>query len=64
MRGLQRHATSCTSARAKEETYSHEGMVSVALTSLRFDSFGWSVTPTTFFEYMIFFTNFRQIAKK
>ena len=44
----QRHATSCTSARAKEEIYSHEGMVTVALTSLRFNSLGWSVTPTFF----------------
>ena len=25
-----------------------EGMVSVALTSLRFNSLGWSVTPTVF----------------
>ena len=41
----QRHATSCTSAH-KEEIYSHKGMVSVALTSLRFNSLGWSVTPT------------------
>ena len=30
----------------KEEIYSHEGMVAVALTSLRFNSLGWSVTPT------------------
>ena len=59
----QRHVTSCTSARAKEEFYSHEGMVTVAQTSLRFSSLGWSVTPT-FFEQMIFFTNSRQIAKK
>ena len=44
----QRHATSCTSARAKEEIYSHEGIVTVALTSLRFNSLGWSVTPTFF----------------
>ena len=44
----QRHATSCTSARAKEEIYSHEGMVSVALTSLRFNSLEWSVTPAFF----------------
>ena len=43
---LQRHATSCTSARAKEEIYSHEGMVSVALTLLRFNSLRWSLTPT------------------
>ena len=42
----QRHATSCASARAKEEIYSHEGMVSVVLTLLRFNSLGWSVTPT------------------
>ena len=34
------------SARAREEIYSHEGMVSVALTLLRFKSYGWSVTPT------------------
>ena len=39
----QRHATSCTSARAKEEIYSPEGMVSVALTLLRINSLGWSV---------------------
>ena len=32
----------------KEEIYSHKGMVSVALTSLRFNSLGWSVTPTFF----------------
>ena len=44
----QRHATSYTSAHAKEEIYSHEGMVSVALTLLRFNSLGWSVTPTYF----------------
>ena len=44
----QRHATSCMSARAKKEIYSHEGMVSVALTLLRFNSLGWSVTPTFF----------------
>ena len=36
----QRHATSCTSARTKEEIYSHKGMASVALTSLRFNSLG------------------------
>ena len=42
----QRHATSCTSARTKEKIYSHKGMASVALTSLRFNSLGWSVTPT------------------
>ena len=36
----------CT--RAKEEIYSHEGMVAVALTLLRFNSLGWSVTPTFF----------------
>ena len=41
----QRHATSSTSARAKE---THEGMVSVALTLLRFNSLGWSVSPTFF----------------
>ena len=35
-------------ARAKEEIYSHEGMVSVTLTSLRFNSLGWSITPTFF----------------
>ena len=40
----QRHFTSCTSARAKEEIYSPEGMVSVALTLLRINSLGWSVT--------------------
>ena len=44
----QRHAMSCTSARAKEEIYSHEGMVSVALTLLRCNSLGWSVTLTFF----------------
>ena len=32
------HATSCTSERAKEEIYLHEGMVAVALTLLRFNS--------------------------
>ena len=42
----QCHATSCTNARAKEEIYSHEGMVAVALTLLWFNSLGWSVTPT------------------
>ena len=42
------NATSCTSARAKEEIYSHEGMVAVALTLLRFNSLGWSVTATFF----------------
>ena len=36
----QRHATSCTSARARKEIYSHEGMVSVALTLLRFNLLG------------------------
>ena len=45
---LQRHATSCTSTRAKEEIYSHEGMVCIALTLLRFNSLGWLVTPTFF----------------
>ena len=35
-------------ARAKEEIYSHEGMVAVALTLLRFNSLGRSVTPTFF----------------
>ena len=59
----QRHAT-CTSARTKEEIYSHEGMVTVALTSLRFNSLGWSVTPTFFWIDDFFFTNSRQIAKK
>ena len=44
----QHHATSCTSARAKEEVYSYEGMVAVALTLLRFNSLRWSVTPTCF----------------
>ena len=38
---MLRHAQ----ARAKKEIYSHEGMVSVALTLLRFNSLGWSVTP-------------------
>ena len=46
----QRRVTSCTSARAKEEFYSHEGIVTVALTSLRFSSLGWSVTPTFFLD--------------
>ena len=50
----QRHATSCTSARAKEEVYSHEGMVAVALTLLKFNSLGWSVTPTFFFCFFFF----------
>ena len=36
--------------RAKKEIYSHEGMVSVALTLLRFNSLGWSVTPTFFLD--------------
>ena len=36
----QRHATSCTSARTKGEIYSNKGMVSIALTSLRFNSLG------------------------
>ena len=44
----QHHATSRTSAHRKEEIYLHEGMVSVALTSLRFNSLGWTVTPTFF----------------
>ena len=35
-------------AHAKEEIYSHEGMVAVVLTLLRFNSLGWSVTPTFF----------------
>ena len=52
----QRHATSCTSARTKEEIYLHKGMVSVALTSLRFNSLGQSVTPTIFW-IDDFFTN-------
>ena len=38
------HARGC----AKEEIYSHKGMVSVALTLLRFNSLGWLVTPTFF----------------
>ena len=44
-------ATACyvmQSARAKDEIYSHEGMVAAALTLLRFNSLGWSVTPTFF----------------
>ena len=53
----QRHATSCTSARAKEEIYSHE-----ALTLLRLNSLGWSVTPNSF-GYRIFFTNSLQMRK-
>ena len=32
----------------KDEIYSHEGVVAVALTLLRFNSLGWSVTPTFF----------------
>ena len=32
----------------KEEIYSHEGMVAVALTLLRFNSLGWWVTSTFF----------------
>ena len=44
----KRHATSCTSARSKDEIYSHKGMVAVVLTLLRFNSFGWSVTPPFF----------------
>ena len=39
----QRHATS------KEEIYSPEGIVTVALTLLRINSLGWSVTPTFFY---------------
>ena len=38
---LQHHATSCMSVRAKEEIYSHEGMVSIALTLLRFNLLEW-----------------------
>ena len=41
---ILRHAL----ARAKEEICLHEGMVSVALTLLRFNSHGWSVTPPIF----------------
>ena len=37
---MLRHARPCT----KEEIYSHEGMVAVALTLLRFNMLGWSVT--------------------
>ena len=44
----QSHATSCKSARTKEEIYSQEGIVSVALTSPRFNSLGWTVTPNFF----------------
>ena len=44
----QRHTTSCTRARAKVEIHSPEGMVSATLTLLRFNSLGWSVTPTFF----------------
>ena len=44
---MLRHART-RGARAKEEIYSHEGIVTVALTSLRFNSLGWSVTPTFF----------------
>ena len=44
----QCHVTSCTSACTKEEIYSHERIVSIALTLLRFSSLGWSVTPTLF----------------
>ena len=52
---MLRHA----GARAlKEEIYSHKGMVSVALTSLRFNSHGWTVTRTCFwiddFSLLIF----------
>ena len=42
----QRYPTSCTSARAKGEVCSSEGMVAVALTLLGFNSLGKSVTPT------------------
>ena len=59
----QHHATSCTSVRAKVEIYSPEGMVSVALSLLRFNSLGWSVTPTFFWiDDFIYYS--RQIAKK
>ena len=51
----QRYATSCTSARAKEEIYSPKGMVSVALTLLRINSLGWSVSPTFFWIETDFF---------
>ena len=54
----QGHATSCTRARTKKEVYLHERMVAVALTLLRFNSLGWSVTSTLFW-LMIFFTNSR-----
>ena len=37
-------------ARAKDEIYSHEGMVAVALNLLRFNSLKWSVTPTFFLD--------------
>ena len=51
----QHHATSCMSTGAKEEIYSYEGMVSVALTLLIFDSLGWSVTPTFFWTDDFFY---------
>ena len=34
--------------KGQEEIDSHEGMVSVVLTMLRFNLLGWSVTPTFF----------------
>ena len=43
----QWHATSYTSARIGK-IYSHEGIVAVALSLLRFNSLGWSVTCTFF----------------
>ena len=45
---MSQHATSRTSARAKVEIHSPEGMVFTALTLLIFNSLGWSVTPASF----------------
>ena len=59
--------TSCTIARAKDEIYSHKGMVAVSLTLLRFNSFGWSVTPTFFWlDYFLylFSTDFEKNEQK
>ena len=41
--GMLRHARALA-----QRIYSHKGMVAAALTLLRFNSLGWSVTPTFF----------------
>ena len=40
-----------------------KGMVAVALTLLRFNSLGWSVTPTYFWKSDFFFTNSHRLQK-